>query len=500
MDNCDSEGIDAATPIDARYKWLALSATSLGALVAVMTSSTLLIALPSIAKDLSAPMTLVVWIIMSYMLAITVLVPAIGRIADMIGRKRLYVGGFALFTLTSLFAGMVHNGWQLLMVRVAQSIGGSLIIANSTAIVSDAFPKSELGKALGVNTMVIAVGFALGPVVGGFVTVAFGWRWVFYLNVPLGVVGTLWAWAQIRETAILPKGQRFDLAGSLLFIVGLFLLLMALSFGGLNGWGSPMVLGGVAGAIALLALFVIVELRSAQPLFDLRLFKSRLLAFAYTSNFLNGVARGALTFLLIFYLQGLRSMDPLTAGLYLTPFALAMMLSAPLSGALSDRYGSRGLSTIGLGLSAIGLLGLTWMRADTSLGEIVLWQVVMGIGSGVFNSPNTNAIMGAVPVERRGIAAGTRTMMNNAGSVISIAMTFAIISSGMTPQAMAALFAGLQVGSGGIFVDAFVRDLRLAFFVSFLISIVATVIAFLRGPAPVWDAPGASASRHGCES
>ena len=472
---------------DAHYKWYALSATSLGALVSVMTGSTLLIALPSIAKDLSAPMELVIWVIMSYMLAITVLVPAIGRVADMIGRKRLYVGGFALFTLTSLFAGMAGTGAALLVVRIVQSIGGSLIIANSTAIVTDAFPKRELGRALGVNTMVIAVGFALGPVVGGLVTEALGWRWVFYINVPLGTIGTLWAWIQIRETAILPKGQRFDVTGASLFIAGLFLLLMALSLGGLDGWGSPMVIWGSAGAIVLLALFIRFETRTAQPLFDLRLFKSRLLAFAYTSNFLNGIARGALTFLLIFYLQGVRSMDPLTAGLYLTPFAVAMMLSAPVSGALSDRYGSRVLSTIGLGLSAIGLLGFTWLKAESSLAEIVLWQVVMGVGSGIFNSPNTNAIMGAVPVERRGIAAGTRTMMNNAGSVISIAMTFAIISSGMTPQAMAALFAGVQVGSEGIFVDVFMRDLRTAFFVSFLISAAATVIAYLRGPAPVWD-------------
>jgi MFS family permease len=179
------------------YKWFALSATSLGALVSVMTGSTLLIALPTIAKDLSASMELVIWVIMSYMLAITVLVPAIGRVADMIGRKRLYVWGFALFALSSLLAGMARSGTVLLIVRVIQSIGGSLIIANSTAIVTDAFPRRELGRALGINAMVIAVGFAIGPVVGGLITVSFGWRWIFYLNVPLGVIGTLWAWIQI---------------------------------------------------------------------------------------------------------------------------------------------------------------------------------------------------------------------------------------------------------------------------------------------------------------
>jgi MFS family permease len=223
----------------------------------------------------------------------------------------------------------------------------------------------------------------------------------------------------------------------------------------------------------------------------LKLFKSRVLAFAYLSTLLNGVARGALTFLLIFYLQGIRSMDPLLAGVYLMPFAVAMMVVAPISGALADKYGSRLLGTLGLGLSAIGLLGYTWLRADTSLAQVVFWQIVMGLGSGFFNSPNSNTIMGAVPAERRGIAAGTRTMMNNAGSVISIAMTFAVISSGMTPVAMEGLFAGTQVGSDGIAVDIFMRDVRIAFMISFVISVMATIIAYLRGPEPLWAEPTA---------
>jgi len=471
---------------DARYKWFALSATSLGALMSVMSGSMLLIALPDIVRDLATSMELVVWVIMSYMLVITVLVPAIGRVADMVGRKRLYLGGFVLFTATSLIAGLARTGAQLLVVRVVQSVGASLIMANSTAIVADAFPREELGRALGINTMIIAVGSAIGPVIGGLVTVHFGWRATFFLNVPLGVIGTVWAWIQIREIAVLPKDQHFDAGGALLFISGLFLLFMSLTLGGFYGWASPLVVGGFVVSPLLLALFAWVELHSAEPLFDLRLFKTRVLAFAYASNLLNGIARGALTFLLIFYLQGARSMDPLTAGLYLTPFALAMMLSAPVSGMLSDKYGSRILSTVGLGLSALGLLGFTWMRADTSLTEIVLWQILMGIGSGIFNSPNTNTIMSAVPVERRGIAAGTRTMMNNTGSVVSIAMTFGVVSSGMTPEAMTGLFAGTQVGPKGIFISIFMHDLHLAFMVCFGISVAASIIAYMRGPTPVW--------------
>lgn len=471
---------------DDHYRWYALSATSLGTLLSVMTGSMLMIALPDIAKDLSASMSLVVWVIMSYMLSFTVLVPAFGRVADIVGRKRLYVWGALLFTLTSLLAALARNGTELLVARVAQSIGGSLLVANSTAIVADAFPKNELGKALGINSMVIAVGAAIAPLLGGLLTVRLGWRAVFYFNVPLGVLATVWAAVQIRETAILPRGQRFDFTGALLFCSGFFLLLMALTFGGMIGWTSPAILAEAAASIVLLVIFVAVEARSKQPLFDLRLFSSRILAFAYTSTFLNGVARGALTFLLIFYLQGIRSMDPLLAGVYLTPLAVAMMVVAPISGNLSDKYGSRGLSTIGLAISAIGLLGYVWLKPGSPLGEIVLWQVLMGIGSGLFNSPNSNTIMGAVPVERRGIAAGTRTMMMNAGSVVSIAMAFAVISSGVSPEAMSALFAGTQVGSQGIAVDTFMGDLRLAFAISFGISILAAAISFLRGPEPKW--------------
>jgi MFS family permease len=261
---------------------------------------------------------------------------------------------------------------------------------------------------------------------------------------------------------------------------------MALSFGGMVGWLSPATIAEIVCSIVLLVFFFLVEARSKDPLFDLQLFKSRILAFAYISTFLNGVARGALTFLLIFYLQGIRSMDPLLAGVYLMPLAAAMVVVSPISGALADKHGSRYLSTIGLVVSAIGLLGYMWLRAGTSLGEVLLWQALMGIGSGLFNSPNSNTIMGAVPAERRGIAAGTRTMMMNAGMLVSIAMAFAVISSGVTPEAMSALFAGTQVGSQGIAVDVFMADVRLAFLISFCISIVAAVISFMRGQEPRW--------------
>ncbi|EGD53148.1 drug resistance transporter, EmrB/QacA subfamily [Thermoanaerobacter ethanolicus JW 200] len=467
------------------YKWIALSCTTIGALFSVLNGSMLLIALPDIMKALHADITIIMWVVMSYMLSITILVPTIGRIADMIGRKKLYVTGFAIFTISSLLSGMSNSGIQLLLFRIIQSIGGALMMANSTVIVTDAFPKKELGKALGINSMVISIANVVGPILGGFL-LKFGWRSIFYINVPFGIIGTLWAALQLREIEALPEHQKFDYSGTLVFTTAMIILLIALSFGGFAGWDNPHIVTLFVVAIALFVLFIYIENAVEQPMLDLNLFKTRILAFAYTSNLLNGIARGAVTFLLIFYLQGIKAMDPLTAGILLTPFALAMMIISPISGWLSDMYGSRELSSIGLLISAVGLIGFMGISATTSITKLILWMSIMGFGSGLFISPNTNAIMSNVPADKRGIAAGVRTMMNNAGTVISIALAMGIISSSISPEALQALFVGTQVGSKGIAVAQFIKGLKATFGISFVISLVAAFISYLRGPQPQW--------------
>ncbi len=468
------------------YKWIALSCTTLGALFSVLSGSTLIIALPVIMKDLHAGMEIIMWTLMGYMLALTILVPAIGRVADMIGRKNLFVSGFAIFTVSSLLCGFSRNGVELLIFRLIQSVGGSLMVANSTAIVADAFPKKELGKALGINSMVISIASVIGPILGGFL-VNIGWRSIFFFNVPIGVVGTIWAWLQLKELDVLPEHQKFDWHGTLLFLVGMLSLLIALTFGGFTGWFNIYILGLLVLAAILLIRFISVERQLKEPMLDMQLFKTRVLAFAFSSNLLNGIARGAVTFLLIFYFQGIKGMDPLLAGILLAPFALAMMVVSPISGWLSDKYGSRILSSVGLLISAIGLIGFMKIDQNTSTAELIIWMVIMGTGSGMFFSPNTSAIMGAVPVDKRGIAAGTRTMMNNAGSVISIAMAMAVISSSISQDALLRLFVGTQVGSQGIAISHFISGLRTAFSISFAFSLLAAVISYFRGPEPHWE-------------
>jgi EmrB/QacA subfamily drug resistance transporter len=470
------------------YKWKALSCTSLGALFSVLSGSTLVIALPAIMKDLHASMDSIVWTLMIYMLVITILVPAIGRVADMIGRKKLYIGGLAVFTVGSALCGISQTGWQLVWFRLVQAVGGALMVGNSTAIVADAFPKKELGRALGINGMVISVASVIGPILGGaFINI--GWRYIFYINIPVGIIGIIWSALQLEELDVLPEKQKFDWGGTATFTLGMTLLLMSLTVGSFFGWANPLVWAFAVIAVLSLALFVFIENRVSQPMLDLGLFKTRILAFAFTSNLLNGIARGAVTFLLVFFFQGIRAIDPVMSGILLAPFAVSMMVMAPISGILSDKYGSRGLSSLGLLISALGLLGMVFITKDTSVLELCVWMFIAGLGSGMFFSPNTNAIMGAVPVERRGIAAGVRTMMNNAGSVISLALAMAIISSSIDPAAMQALFTGTQVGSQGIAVGDFIAGLRVAFGISFGISLIAALISYMRGPQPQWSAP-----------
>ena len=468
------------------YKWIALSCTTLGALFSVLSGSTLIVALPVIMKDLHASMNVITWTIMGYMLIMTILVPSIGRMGDMYGRKKLYVSGFALFTLASLFCGLSQSGTQLLIFRLVQAVGGALMVANSTAIVADAFPKEELGKALGLNTMVISIAFIIGPILGGFL-MSFGWRSIFYINIPIGIIGTLWSFTQLREINKTVNKQTFDLKGTLTFSAGVLTLLIALSLGAFMGWTNLYVLALFLISIILLVIFVRIENNTAQPMVDMRLFKTKVIAFAYISNFLNGLARGAVTFLLIFYFQGIKGIDPLVAGILLSPFAISMMIISPFSGGLSDQYGARILSSLGMLITAVGLGGLMLIKATTSTTELIIWMLIIGLGSGMFFSPNISSIMGSVPANKRGIAAGLNTMMSNAGNVLSIALSMAIISSSVSPDAMQALFLGTQVGSNGIAINEFVSGLRMAFTISFAFSLIAAIMSYLRGPKPNWE-------------
>jgi EmrB/QacA subfamily drug resistance transporter len=465
------------------YEWVALSVTTVGALLASVQGSALLIALPEIMTNLQTGFLTIMWVILSFMLITTAVVPVVGRLADMFGRKNLYNSGFAIFTLGSLMAGLSqpqYHGWDLVLSRVIQGLGGALLFTNSAAIVTDAFRKGRIGFGLGVNQIAFAAGFLLGPVVGGLLT-AINWRWIFLINVPLGILATIWGMIRLREPVSLPTNQRFDWMGSLSFTIGLGSLLLAASLMAFPMVGITSVYILLACAFVGLFAFIIIEKRVSQPMLDLRLFSDKLFAYASAANSLNGLARGAVLFVLIFFLQGPYGLDPLWAGIMMAPFGAAFMLVGPVSGHLSDKYGSRGLATAGLLVSAVGLLGLAAVMSTTPYWLLAICMILMGGGSGLFASPNTNAIMSSVRPEQRGMASGTNAMLMNTGQMLSIVVAFPLVLSRIPEDVMFHVFLyGGGMSSSPMALAAFEMGMHQAFLVSFAITVIAAVVSYRR--------------------
>jgi EmrB/QacA subfamily drug resistance transporter len=461
------------------YRWWALSCTSLGMLLAATNSGTLIIALPDLERSLHASLLALVWVILAYLIAATVLVLMAGRLSDLFGRKRAYVGGFLLFAVASLGAGFSSDATVLILWRVLQGIGSAFLFANAAALVTDAFPKGQLGLAMGANTMVAAVGLVLGPVLGGAL-VAISWHWVFWFNVPFALAGALWGALILRELAKPDTVRGYDVLGTSTFVIGLTGLVLGVSKGGLSGWNDQLVIGGLAAAAVLLPLWVAIERRSRAPMLDLGIFRNRLFAAASAAAFINGLARFALMFLFVFYYQGAQGNSPITAGIKLIPLALGMLVASPLAGIHADRHGSRSLAAAGMLLSALGLALMSTLQVDTPYWQSALWLALVGIGSGMFNSPNTAAMMGVVPAYRRGVAAGARTLLQNTGAVLSIAFVMAIVTSAIPQATLFAIFSGLAQGLSPAKLDPFIANMHVALWVLAATSLIGAGVCLLR--------------------
>jgi EmrB/QacA subfamily drug resistance transporter len=471
-------GVDATHE---HYKWWALSCTSLGMLLATVNSGTLIIALPDLERALHTSILSLVWVILAYMIASTVLVLTAGRLSDVFGRKRAYVGGFVLFGLASLGAGFAPNGTVLILWRVLQGIAGAFLFANSSALVTDAFPRDQLGLAMGTNTMVAAIGLVLGPVLGGAL-VSISWHWVFWFNVPLTAVGSLWAALVLRELAKSDEVRGLDPLGTLTFVVGLTGLVLGISRGGVSGWNDPVTIGGLTAGALLLPLFVLLERRQRAPMLDLSIFRNRMFAAATGAAFINGLSRFALLFVFVFYFQGVKGDDPITAGIKLAPMAIGMLIASPLAGLWADRHGSRALAAAGMLVSAGALAGMTTLDVDSSYWLSTLWLFIVGVGSGMFNSPNTAAMMGTVAPNRRGIAAGTRTMLQNTGAVISIAFVLAIVTAAVPKAVLFKIFSGITTGLSDRTLAPFVHNMHTALWVLAATSMLGAGVSLLRPP------------------
>jgi MFS family permease len=459
--------VDGPTDVSENYKWVALANTTAATFMAVLDGSIVLIAMPAIFRGIQldplAPgnIAYLLWMIMGYRLVQAVFVVGLGRLGDMFGRVRIYNAGFAVFTFASIllsfdpFLGATAALW-LIGWRFLQAIGGSMLMANSAAILTDAFPEDQRGFALGINQVAGLAGQFIGLVAGGLLA-AWDWRAVFWVNVPVGVFGTLWAYRRLREVGH-KSGGRMDWWGNGTFALGLGSILVAITIGiqpyhgHAMGWTSPEVLALLGGGLALLAAFVVIEMHVADPMFRLSLFRIRAFTAGNVASFAARLGQGGLQFMLVIWLQGIwlplhgydYSTTPLWAGVFLLPLTAGFLLSGPLSGHLSDRFGARGFATAGMVIYGLSFLALLSLPVDFNYTEFGIIIAINGIGIGMFSAPNTASMMNAVPPEQRGAASGMRATFQNSGTALSIGVFFSLMIAGLASSLPKSLTSGLE--------------------------------------------------------
>jgi EmrB/QacA subfamily drug resistance transporter len=463
------------------YKWVALSVTTLGAAMSAIDSSIVILALPTIMTDLRSDLVMMIWVLMGYILMSTVFLVLFGRLADMFGRVRMYNLGFGVFTVGSFLCALAGSGAQLVIFRLVQGIGGAMLMANGMAIITEAFPRGERGRAMGINSITWAVGSVVGPVAGGLILAIASWRWIFLVNVPVGILGTAWGYRALHEIGRPKRGERFDLRGMLLFSGGIACLLFALCEGISWGWLSPGILALAAGFVVLEGLFVRFERLPGVHFIEPALFHSRIFAFGTAAATLQSLSMFAVNFLVVFYLQGVKGVAPLGAALMILPLSVVQSVIGPLGGALSDRIGARVPATAGLLLQAVACVLLAQLTAGSAYPVLLGGLLVLGVGGGLFWSPNTSAVMGAAPVERLGVASATLATFRQTGMVTSFALALAVAAAALPGRLVGEIFLGTSVHLGAPDMSAFTVGMAHALLVSALIVVAASAMTFIAG-------------------
>jgi EmrB/QacA subfamily drug resistance transporter len=454
------------------HKWMVLSNTTLGMLAATINASIVLISLPAIFRGIGLkPLdpgntNVLLWTIMGYMVVTSVLVVTFGKLGDMFGRARIYNVGFLIFTIASVLLSLMPTGtgaaWYLVGMRIVQGIGGAMLTSTATAILVDVFPQRQRGLALGINTMAAIAGQFIGLILGGLLA-DIDWRLIFWVNVPVGIIGTIWSFVSLKDHRQLSPGK-LDWAGNITFAVGLILVLLGVNDGiqpyghDLMAWGSPQVLLELGLGILALIAFVIIELRVDKPMIDLDLFRIRSFAAGISANLLTSIGRGGLQFMLIVWLQGIWlplhgysfESTPFWAGIFMLPLTLGILLAGPVAGVLADRFGPKLFASFGLLLGAATFLGLMMLNADFAYPVFALLLFLNGVGSGLFSAPNGTQTMNDVPASERGQASGIRATAMNAGQVLSIGIFFTLMILGLAislPSAMQTALVGQGVAA-----------------------------------------------------
>lgn len=450
------------------YKWIALSNVLIASMMGTINGSITLISLPAIFNGIHIdPLTsfqYLLWILMGYGLVTATLLLSFGRLSDMYGRVRLFKLGFLVFTIGSILLYLTPStgdagAIEIIIFRIVQAVGSALTMANSSAILTDAFPVSERGKALGINMVALMSGQFIGLLLGGILAV-FDWRYIFLVSVPFGILGTVWSTLKLKELSLRAPKTKLDIWGNVTFVSGITLLLLGVTYGLMPygsdamGWNNPWVMASMVIGFILLVLFPVVESKVENPMFRLDLFRIKMFTYANVAGFLSSLSRGGMMFMLILLLQGIwlplhgysYESTPFWAGVYMLPLTLGVIIMGPISGILSDKYGPRWIATIGMVMNTIGFIILASLPSNFNYWELGLTLFFMGLGSGMFGSPNSASIMNSVPPQERGVASGMLTTIMNTAFTASMAIFFTIVIVGITqrfPDAMASSLAGI---------------------------------------------------------
>ncbi|MFC1860470.1 DHA2 family efflux MFS transporter permease subunit [Chloroflexota bacterium] len=461
------------------YKWMAMSVVCMGVFLSTFDMGAVRIALPYLEQVFQTSADTVVWVSLIWLLIGSSFMLTLGRVGDAFGRNRLYTLGFVILSLGLGLCSLAQSIIQLIIFRLIQALGGAITIALGNAIITSAFPSRERGKALGITLAVAGLGQMIGPVLGGFFLDLLGWRSIFYLRLPFGIIGAIMAWVLLKDQSYLKRGGKFDLLGAITLFLAITCLILALKQGQSLGWLSPWVIGLSVIGVVLLCFFLVTEQRAAQPILDLRLFRSRLFSAASASHIFLYISTAVINFFMPFYLvQGL-AFNASKTGLLLVIIPIISLMMAPLSGRLSDKLGTLFLCTSGLALVSVGLLLLSNLGINASIGDIVLYLAILGVGMGLFLSPNTSAILGSVPSERLGIASAMVGTLRHLGMSVGLAVTSSIFTASQLSHAT-------RLTSQGLLQDvakklSTVSGFQDAIFISLIISVIGLLASVLRG-------------------
>lgn len=458
-----------------RYRWFILATVSVGTFMSTLDSSIVNVALPTISGKLHADLSTLQWVVTAYLLTISSLLPVFGRIADLLGRRRVFSLGFLVFTLGSILCGLATNIWFLIGMRVLQAIGASMLMANSAALIIANFPPKERGRALGLTGTVVALGSLTGPALGGILVGLLNWRSIFFINLPIGILGYLAARIILPHDKPPQNKETFDFAGALFFTLGMISLMFAISNGQSWGWRSYPILGGLFLGTLSLAFFFHTEVRVPNPMIDLSMFRIRPFFIGNITGLLSFVAMFANVMLMPFYLQHVLNYSPAQVGLVMTAFPLTMAIIAPISGHASDRIGPIALTTSGLFVSAIGFYYLSTLTISSLFWQIVPGLLLMGLGAGLFQSPNNSSVMSSVPPNKLGVAGGISALVRNVGMVIGIAFSVSLFQNRET-----SLLVGVYNPTPLQQVTAFIGAYHTVMLASMSIALIAALISLNR--------------------